>query len=212
MTFYFGACAGGIWKTDDGGTYWECVSDGFLTSGTIGALTVAPSDSNVIYAGTGETTIRVDVSFGDGVYRSTDAGRSWQHLGLEKTRQIGEIRVHPDNPDLVYVAALGDAFGPSEERGIYRSADGGKTWQAVLQVDADSGAIDLSMDPTNPRVLFATFWQARRQFWNLSSGGPGCRIFRSMDGGDSWQDITGGQDGCLCFAGKAGPCIRPCRG
>ncbi|HCD78644.1 MAG TPA: glycosyl hydrolase, partial [Alphaproteobacteria bacterium] len=112
-----------------------------------------PSDSNVIYAGTGETTIRVDVSFGDGVYRSTDAGRSWQHLGLEKTRQIGEIRVHPDNPDLVYVAALGDAFGPSEERGIYRSADGGKTWQAVLQVDADSGAIDLSMDPTNPRVL-----------------------------------------------------------
>jgi photosystem II stability/assembly factor-like uncharacterized protein len=111
MTFYFGACAGGIWKTDDGGTYWECVSDGFLTSGTIGALTVAPSDSNVIYAGTGETTIRVDVSFGDGVYRSTDAGRSWQHLGLEKTRQIGEIRVHPDNPDLVYVAALGDAFG-----------------------------------------------------------------------------------------------------
>ena len=111
MTFYFGACAGGIWKTDDGGTYWECVSDGFLTSATIGALTVAPSDSNVIYAGTGETTIRVDVSFGDGVYRSTDAGRSWQHLGLADTKQIGEIRVHPDDPDLVYVAALGDAIG-----------------------------------------------------------------------------------------------------
>ena len=211
MTFYFGACAGGIWKTDDGGTYWECVSDGFLTSGTIGALTVAPSDSNVIYAGTGETTIRVDVSFGDGVYRSTDAGRSWQHLGLEKTRQIGEIRVHPDNPDLVYVAALGDAFGPSEERGIYRSADGGKTWQAVLQVDADSGAIDLSMDPTNPRVLFATFWQARRQFWNLSSGGPGCRIFRSMDGGDSWQDVTGAPGFATGMLGKMGVSVSPAK-
>ena len=140
MTFYAGACAGGIWKTDDGGTYWECVSDGFLTSATIGALTVAPSDSNVIYAGTGETTIRVDVSFGDGVYRSTDAGRSWQHLGLADTKQIGEIRVHPDNPDLVYVAALGDAFGPSEARGVYRSSNGGRSWDAVLQIDADSGA------------------------------------------------------------------------
>ena len=211
MTFYAGACAGGIWKTDDGGTYWECVSDGFLTSATIGALTVAPSDSNVIYAGTGETTIRVDVSFGDGVYRSTDAGRSWQHLGLADTKQIGEIRVHPDNPDLVYVAALGDAFGPSEARGVYRSSNGGRSWDAVLQIDADSGAIDLSMDPTNPRILFATFWQARRQFWHLSSGGPGCRIFRSMDGGDSWQDLTEQPGFASGMLGKMGVSVSAAR-
>jgi len=211
MTFYFGACAGGIWKTDDGGTYWECVSDGYLTSATIGALTVAPSDSNVIYAGTGETTIRVDVSFGDGVYRSTDAGRSWQHLGLEGTKQIGEIRVHPDNPDLVYVAAFGDAFGPSDERGVYRSSNGGKNWKAVLQVDASSGAIDLSMDATNPRVIFATFWQARRQFWELCSGGPGCRIFRSMDGGESWQDITGSVGFATGLLGKMGVSVSPAK-
>ena len=111
MTFYFGACAGGIWKTTDGGTYWECVSDGYLKSATIGALAVAPSDSNVIYAGTGETTIRIDVSFGDGMYKSTDAGRTWKHIGLEHSKQIGEIRVHPSNPEHLYVAAFGDAFG-----------------------------------------------------------------------------------------------------
>ncbi len=211
MVFYFGACAGGIWKTDDGGTYWECVSDGFLTSATIGALATAPSDSNVIYAGTGETTIRVDVSFGDGMYRSTDAGRTWQHIGLEKTKQISEIRIHPTNPDLVYVAAFGDAFGPSDDRGVYRSADGGKTWQAVLQMDADSGAIDLSMDPTNPRVLFATFWQARRQFWDLSSGGPGCRMFRSMDGGDTWTDITDAPGFAVGLLGKMGVSVSPAK-
>lgn len=124
MSFYFGACAGGIWKTVDGGQYWRNVSDGFLTSATIGAIAVAPSDPNVIYAGTGETTIRIDVSYGDGVYRSSDAGRSWTHLGLAATHHIGRICVHPDDPDLVYVAALGDAFGPNEERGVYRSQIG----------------------------------------------------------------------------------------
>ena len=192
MTFYFGACAGGIWKTEDGGTYWQCVSDGFLSSATIGALTVAPSDPNVIYAGTGETTIRVDVSYGDGIYRSTDAGRSWTHMGLADSRHIGRILVHPDDPDLVYVAVLGDAFGPSSERGVYRSTNGGESWERVLDRGPDAGAIDLSfgLGLANPLVLYASFWQARRSFWKLSSGGPGSGLFVSGDGGDSWEDIS----------------------
>src|SRR5690348_1172296 len=130
--FYFGACAGGVWKTADGGTYWRCVSDGYLGSAAIGALAVAPSDPNVIYAGTGETEIRLDVSYGDGVYKSTDAGRTWSHLGLHETRFIGRIRIHPQDPDRVYVAALGDAFGANDERGVFRSQDGGKSWRKVL--------------------------------------------------------------------------------
>ena len=153
QVFYFGAAAGGIWKTEDGGTYWENVSDGFLKSSAVGALTVAPSDSNVIYAGMGESTIRIDVSFGDGVYKSNDAGKTWKNVGLKKTRHIGEIRVHPQNPDLVYVAALGDAFGPNEERGIYRSKDGGENWEQILFRSNKAGAVDLSLDPNNPRIL-----------------------------------------------------------
>ena len=171
MTFYFGACAGGVWKTTDGGTYWECVSDGYLNTATIGALAVSQSDPNVIYAGTGETTIRVDVSYGDGIYRSTDAGKTWKHLGLEETRHIGEIRIHPEDPDTVYVAALGHAFGPNPERGVYRSTDGGENWELILHQSDQAGAIDLSMDPNNPRILFASIWQAHRNFWHLSSGG-----------------------------------------
>jgi len=209
--FYFGACAGGVWKTNDGGTYWHCVSDGYLGSASISALEVAPSDPNVIYAGTGETAIRLDVSYGDGVYKSTDAGRTWSHLGLRETRFIGRVRVHPQNPDLVYVAALGDIFGPNEERGVFRSEDGGKTWRKVLHRDANSGAVDLSMDPNNPRILFAAFWQTRRSFWNLSSGGPGSGLFRSTDGGKNWTEISryfGLPTGPL---GKIGVAVSPAR-
>ncbi|MDG1879265.1 MAG: hypothetical protein P8I84_02090, partial [Paracoccaceae bacterium] len=207
MTFYFGACAGGIWKTSDGGTYWECVSDGYLTSATIGALAVAPSDSNVIYAGTGETTIRIDVSFGDGMYKSTDAGRTWTHIGLENTKHIGEIRIDPNNPDIVYVAAFGDAFGPNSDRGVYRSTDGGKNWKKVLYQSDKAGAIDLSMDPSNPRILFAAMWEANRKFWHLSSGGPGSALFRSMDGGDTWDEVSLNNGFAKGLLGKIGVSI-----
>ena len=211
QTFYFGACAGGIWKTTDAGTYWRCVSDGYLSSAAIGALAVAPSDPNVLYAGTGETEIRLDVSYGDGVYKSTDAGRTWRHLGLRETRFIGRIHIHPQDPNLVYVAALGDVFGPNEERGVFRSRDGGETWTKVLYRDANSGAVDLSMDPHNPRILFAGFWQTRRSFWNLSSGGPGSGLFRSTDGGETWTEISrypGLPAGPL---GKIGVAVSPAR-
>jgi photosystem II stability/assembly factor-like uncharacterized protein len=207
--FYFGACAGGVWKTVDGGVYWRCVSDGFFGSAAIGALEVSCADPNVIYAGTGETAIRLDVSYGDGVYKSTDAGRTWQHLGLRESRFVGRIRIHPKDPDIVYVAALGDAFGANEERGVFRSRDGGKTWSKVLYRDADSGAVDLSMDPHNPRILFAAFWQARRSFWDISSGGPGSGLFRSTDGGDTWTEISRNPGLPTGALGKIGVAVSP---
>ncbi len=211
MVCYFGACAGGIWKSIDGGIYWRCVSDGFLGSAAIGAIAVARSDQNVIYAGTGETEIRLDVSYGDGIYKSTDAGRTWSNIGLRETKHIGRICIHPTNPDIVYVAALGDIFGPHEERGVFRTRDGGKTWEKVLYRSADAGAVEISMDPNNPRILFAAFWQTRRNFWNLSSGGPGSGLFRSTDGGDTWQEISrapGLPDGKL---GKLGVSVSPAK-
>ncbi|MEM7116711.1 MAG: glycosyl hydrolase [Chloroflexota bacterium] len=189
-TFYFGACAGGVWKTTDAGTYWHNVSDGYFNTSPVGALAVAHSDPNVIYAGTGETTIRIDVSTGDGVYKSTDGGESWQHMGLNDSRAISKIRVHSNNPDLVYVAALGHPFGPNEERGVFRSQDGGVTWDKILYQSDKAGAIDLTMDPRNPRILYATMWEAYRSFSNIVSGGPGSRIYKSTDGGDSWTDIS----------------------
>lgn len=189
-TFYFGACAGGVWKTVDGGTYWECVSDGFLNTAAIGALDVAAADPNVIYAGTGETTIRIDVSHGDGVYKSTDAGRTWKHIGLADTRFIGKIRTHPQNPDVVWVAALGHAFGPNEERGVFKSTDGGATWRKVLYKSDKAGAVDLTLDATNPRMLYAAVWEAYRSFWQIASGGPDSSLWMSSDGGETWTDIS----------------------
>ena len=209
--FYFGACAGGVWKTDDGGTYWENVSDGFFKTASVGAIAVAHSDPNVVYAGMGESCIRGDVSFGDGVYRSTDGGATWTHMGLEDTRHIARVRIHPANPDLVYVAALGHAFGPNEERGVFRSTDGGKNWEKVLYRDEKCGAIDLSMDPNNPRILFASIWEARRTPWSFSSGGPGSGIFRSVDGGDSWSEITDNPGLPKGVKGRIGVAVSPAR-
>ena len=188
--FYFGSTGGGVWKTTDGGMYWENISDGFFKRASVGALAVAPSDPNVLYVGMGETTIRGNVSHGDGVYKTTDGGKTWMHMGLEDTRHIGKVRIHPQNPDLVYVAALGHAHGPNSERGIYRSIDGGKTWDHILFRGEEIGSHDLVMDPHNPRVLYAAFWRARRLPYTLQSGGEGCGIFKSTDGGDTWTEIT----------------------
>ncbi len=190
QVFYFGSTGGGVWKTTDGGLTWENVSDGFFKRASVGSIAVAESDPNVIYVGMGESTIRGNVSHGDGVYRSTDAGKSWTYLGLEKTRSIAKVRVHPKNPDLVYAAAFGHAHGPNPERGIYRSSDGGKTWEHILYHGENAGAIDLSMDPNNPRILYVAFWEARRYPHTLVSGGEGSGIFKSIDGGDSWKEIT----------------------
>ncbi|MEM7111718.1 MAG: glycosyl hydrolase [Chloroflexota bacterium] len=208
-TFYFGACAGGVFKTVDGGNYWECVSDGYFKTGSVGALHVADSDPNVIYAGMGETTIRIDVSHGDGVYKSTDAGRSWQHMGLADTRHIAKVRTHPNNPDLVYVAAFGHAFGPNKERGVYRSQDGGKTWEHILFRSEKAGAIDLTIDRNNPRIIYAAMWEAHRSFWQISSGGPDSSIYRSMDGGDTWEEIKTNKGLPQSLLGKIGLVTSP---
>jgi photosystem II stability/assembly factor-like uncharacterized protein len=210
-TFYFGAVAGGVWKTTDAGVYWRPVSDGYFTTASVGALAVAPSDSNVIYAGTGETTIRIDVSHGDGVYKSTDAGKSWTNVGLRDTRHVGKIRVHPQNPDVVWVAALGHAFGPNKERGVFKSEDGGKTWRHVLFVSEKAGAVDLSVDERNPRILYATVWEAYRSFWMISSGGPDSGLWRSTDGGETWENITGNPGLPTGTLGKLAVAASPAR-
>jgi photosystem II stability/assembly factor-like uncharacterized protein len=189
-TFYFGAVAGGIWKTTDAGATWLNISDGQLKTSSVSDLAVSLSDPNVIYAGMGEATIRTDVSYGDGVYKSTDAGKSWKHLGLADTRHVSKVRIHPKNPDRVYVAALGHAFGPNHERGVYRSKDGGDSWEKILFVSDKTGAIDLTIDHQNPDVLYATFWQAHRNFWELQSGGEESGVWKSSDGGDTWTNIT----------------------
>jgi len=189
-TFYFGACAGGVWKTTDGGAYWENISDGFFNVSAVGAIAVSESDPNVIYVGTGETQIRGNVSHGDGVYKSTDGGKSWQHMGLKDSHSISAIRIHPSNSDLVYVSAFGHVWGPNDERGVYRSKDGGKTWEQVLHRSAKAGAIDLSMDTSNPRILYAAMWEAQRGPHFLHSGGDDSSIYRSTDSGDTWTDIT----------------------
>jgi photosystem II stability/assembly factor-like uncharacterized protein len=209
LVFYFGATGGGVWKTDDGGISWRNVSDGFFRRASVGAIAVAESDPNVLYAGMGETTIRGNVSHGDGVYKSTDAGATWRHLGLAETRHIAKIRVHPTDPDLVYVAAFGHAHGPNPARGLYRSTDGGATWSQILLRSDRAGAIDLAMDRRNPRILYAAFWEAQRTPWSLTSGGPGSGLYKSTDGGDSWHELTrnpGLPEGVL---GKIGLAVSP---
>ena len=191
MVFYFGGTGGGVWKTTDGGINWEPVSDGSVFgTGSVGAIGLSDSDPNVVYVGMGESPIRGNVSHGDGVYKSTDGGKTWKHIGLEDTRQISRIRVHPKNTDIVYVAAQGHVWGPNADRGIFRSRDGGKTWQKVLFRSDKAGACDLVIDSTNPNVLYAGFWEVYRKPWTLESGGPGSGIFKSTDGGDNWTEIT----------------------
>jgi photosystem II stability/assembly factor-like uncharacterized protein len=188
--YYFGAVAGGVWKTTDAGNTWLPLFDKEGVS-SIGSIAIAPSDSNVIYVGTGEACIRNDISFGDGVYKSVNAGKTWTNVGLKETRQIGRVIVDPRNPDIVFVAALGHAFGPNTDRGVFRSADGGKTWQKVLYKDEHTGAVDITFDPNNSHILFATLWEAQRTPWGLVSGGPGSGLYRSTDGGLTWRRLEG---------------------
>ncbi len=189
-TFYFGASAGGVWKTVDAGQTWTPLSDKEKFD-TIGAIAVAPSNLNVIYVGTGESAPRGDMTWGNGVFKSTDGGKTWKSLGLEDTRQIGAIVIDPSNPDVVLVAALGHVFGPNANRGVFRSTDGGKTWTKTLYKDENTGAIDVAFDPHNSQIVYASLWQARRQPWNFSSGGPGSGLYRSTDGGVTWTQLKG---------------------
>ena len=190
LEYYFGATGGGLWKTTDGGLTWKPVTDGQIHSSSVGAVAVSESNPDVVYLGMGETEFRGNVMQGDGVYKSTDAGKTWKHTGLADTQAIARIRIDPSNPDIVYVAALGHPYGPNEERGVFRSKDGGKTWQKILYRSNHSGAVDLSLDPNNPKVLFAAIWDAYRTPWSLSSGGPESGLFKSTDGGDRWTEIT----------------------
>ncbi len=208
LTYFAGYTGGGLWRTDDAGINWRNISDGHFRVGSIGAIAVAESDANVVYVGTGEHAIRgQSSSYGDGMYKSTDFGRTWSHIGLEATRQISAVRVHPQDANLVYVAAQGDRWQGSGDRGIYRSKDGGATWQLVLKgQNPTSGASDLSMDPNNPRILYAAFWDHQRQPWYVRSGGAGSGIWKSTDGGDTWTRLT---NGLPALMGKIGVAVSP---
>ena len=188
--YYFGATGGGVWETRDGGQTWTNVSDGYF-GGSIGAVAVSESNPNVLYVGGGEETVRGNVSYGSGMWKSIDGGKSWEHIGLDSSRHIARVRIHPRNPDLVYAAVMGDLYTDTEQRGVYRSQDGGATWERILFANPGAGAVDLSMDPSNPRVLYASTWKIRRTPYSLESGGPGSGLWKSTDGGDNWTEITG---------------------
>ena len=208
LTYFAGYTGGGLWRTDDAGNSWRNLSDGYFKTGSVGAIAVAPSDENVIYVGMGEHAIRGQSStYGDGMYKSTDQGRSWTHIGLAASRQISAVRVHPSNPDVVYVAVQGDRWKGTTDRGIYRTTDGGKSWtQALKGENAFSGASDLSMDATNPRILYAAMWDHQRTPWMVRSGGAGSGIWKSVDGGDTWKRA---QEGLPKLVGKIGVSVSP---
>ncbi len=205
--FYMGSTGGGVWTTDDAGESWANITDGQFEVGGIGAIEVAPSDPNVIYVGTGSAEPRGNVSPGRGIYRSTDAGKSWSFIGLRDAGQIGRIQVHPDNPDHVYVAATGDIFGPNSERGVFESKDGGSTWENILFISDSTGAVDLSMNPSNPRILFASAWRGQRTPWTMISGGEEGGVYRSKDAGATWQKLAGGLP--TGMVGKIGVSVSP---
>ncbi len=193
MTYYFGSTGGGIWKTTDDGITWKNVSDGFLKTGSVGAIAVSESNPNIVIVGMGEHAARgVMTSMGDGAYKSTDAGKTWKHIGLDKTRHISDVVIHPTNPNIIFITAQGAQFGPSEERGVYRSKDGGSSWEKVLFINDKTGASSLSMDMKNPLILYASMWQHRRYAWTMESGGESSGLYKSVDGGDTWEKMEEG--------------------
>ncbi|WP_129652433.1 WD40/YVTN/BNR-like repeat-containing protein [Flagellimonas olearia] len=207
FTYYMGATGGGVWKTTDGGSTWNNISDGFFNTTGIGDITVAPSDHNIVYVGTGESCIRgVKTSHGDGMYKSTDAGKTWKHIGLAETRHIGEVYVHPKNPDWVYVAAQGNPWGKDEHRGLYLSKNGGESWEKILYVSDDSGIVDMTVSDEDPNFMMVTSWQFQRKPWALTSGGPNSKVFKTTDGGKTWKE-TG--KGLPKLKGKLGIDISP---
>nr|WP_298926397.1 glycosyl hydrolase [uncultured Allomuricauda sp.] len=207
FTYYMGATGGGVWKTTDGGNTWNNISDGFFNTTGIGDITIAPSDPNIIYVGTGESPVRgVKTSHGDGLYKSIDAGKTWKHMGLAATRHISDVYVHPTNPDKVYVAAQGNPWGPNEERGVYLSEDGGVSWEKILYVNQDSGIVDMTVDANNPNFMMVASWDFHRKPWVVQSGGPGSRIYKTTDAGKTWKEIT---KGLPELKGKMGVSISP---
>lgn len=210
-TFYTGFAGGGVYKTTDGGNSWMNISDEYFKTGSVGAIDVADSDPNVIYVGMGETDIRGNMSAGDGMYRSTDAGKTWSYLGLGESQFIGDIEIHPTNPDVAWIAAMGQLFGEdgNDARGVYKTTDGGKTWNKVLFRNNKTGAVDIAVDPNNPRILFAALWEAYRNPWEMSSGGDGSGLFRSVDGGETWTEITKNPGLPKGLIGKIGVSVSP---
>ncbi|MFI5135923.1 MAG: hypothetical protein ACHQD9_08730, partial [Chitinophagales bacterium] len=190
LTYYIGETGGGVWKTTDGGNTWVSVSDSTFHSSSVGALAVAPSDPNVIYAGMGEAAIRNTAIMGDGIYKSIDAGKTWKHVLTLDAAATGRIIIHPKNPDIAYAAVMGKMFGASKERGVYRTKDGGKTWQQILSKNDSTGAIDIDFDPTNPNIIYASLWQVYRTPWKLNDGGKGSGLYKSIDGGDTWTSLS----------------------
>ena len=209
LVFYVGSANGGVWKTANAGQTWRNITDGRTDIASVGAVTVAPSDPNVIYVGAGEAQLREDLTYGTGVYRSTDGGQTWQHLGLTETHQVARIVVDPANPDRAFVAAMGHAFGPNADRGVFRTADGGKTWKKVLFVDDSTGATDLSIDPTNPRILYAAMWKFQRTPWGMDAGGGRSGLWKSSDGGDTWKELTFNPGIPKKTLGKIGVAVSP---
>jgi photosystem II stability/assembly factor-like uncharacterized protein len=209
LVYYMGATGGGVWKTEDAGLTWNPITDGYVKTGSVGAIDVAPSDPNVVYVGMGEADIRSNFSHGDGVYKSVDAGRTWTHVGLPDSRQIGRIAVDPQNADVAFVAALGSPFGPSQSRGLFRTRDGGATWEKVLFVDDTTGAVDVVIDPVNPRIVYASFWPVYRRPWTIFSGGNGSGPYKSVDGGTTWTELKNGLP--TGMKGRIGLAVSPTR-
>ena len=190
LEYYFGAVGGGLWKTTDGGLNWKPVTDGQLTSSSVGAVAVSESNPDIVYIGTGETEFRGNIMQGDGVYKSTDAGKTWKNIGLKNTQSISRVRVHPTNSDIVYVSALGHAFGPNEERGVFKTTDGGKTWNKVLYINEKAGAEDLAIDQQNPDIIYASIWEVYRTPYKMWADVGTSALYKSTDGGATWKVIS----------------------